>query len=536
VTRIAESWWRNAVVYQIYPRSFADGNGDGIGDLRGVIARLDYLRWLAVDALWLTPISDSPNDDWGYDVADYCSVHPELGTMDDLDELVAQATSRGIRIMLDLVPNHTSARHPWFQAAHGSREAPRRDWYVWADPGPDGGPPNNWLSLFGGPAWTLDSCSGQYFLHSFLASQPDLNWWNEGVRAAFDEIVRFWLGRGIAGFRIDVAAGMIKDRSLRNNPPADNADHAIVRALGQRQEFNMDRPEVHDVLRRWRRIADGYDGDRVLLGEAYVLDAERLATYYGNGRDELHMAFNFLLLHSALQAGPIEEVIRAGTWLDRRDAWPAWAASNHDAGRMATRWARGNSDLARCALMLLLTLRGTPVLYYGDELGLTEIDVAPHAALDGGRSADQRPGRDRARTPMPWSDGPNAGFTNPRTRPWLPLGDRAGVDVATQAADLRSMLHLARDLIALRAREPDLRHGAMTVLDSPRGVLALERGAGHRVYLNLSDEPQVVELPRGRIALDTMRDLDGKDTAARYDLSAQRGLVVSLRGGVDRSP
>jgi alpha-glucosidase len=252
-------WWRSAVIYQIYPRSFADTDGDGVGDLRGIVERLDHLAWLGVDAVWLNPCFPSPNADWGYDVGDYTAIDPELGDGDVLDALVAEAGARGIRVVLDLVPNHTSDRHPWFLDARSSRTARHRDWYVWADSGPDGSPPNNWLSVFGGPAWTFDEATGQWYLHNFLREQPDLNWWNEEVREAFDAILRHWFDRGIAGFRIDVAHAIVKDEALRDNLPVTEDDHPRARRLGQRQVYNMHRPEVHGVFRRWRALADGYD-------------------------------------------------------------------------------------------------------------------------------------------------------------------------------------------------------------------------------------------------------------------------------------
>jgi len=266
-----KSWWREGVLYQLYPRSFADSNGDGVGDLPGVVDRLEHLEWLGIDGIWLNPTMPSPNADWGYDVADYFGVHPELGTLADLDRLVAEAAARGIRILLDLVPNHTSDRHPWFLEARSSRESPRRDWYVWADPKADGSPPNDWTSVFDGPAWTLDAGTGQYYLHQFLAEQPDLNWWNDRVREAFDEILRFWFARGIAGFRIDVAHSIVKDPELR--------DPGI-------------QPGVHDVHRRWRALADSEEPQRILLGETHIRELEQMIAFYGTGEDELNLAFN----------------------------------------------------------------------------------------------------------------------------------------------------------------------------------------------------------------------------------------------------
>ncbi len=300
------NWWRDGVLYQIYPRSFADSDGDGVGDLRGLIDRLDHLEWLGVDGIWLNPTMPSPNADWGYDVADYRAVHPDLGTLADLEKMIAEAGKRGIRVLLDLVPNHTSDRHEWFRDALTGRDAAHRDYYVWADPKPDGSLPNNWQSTFGGPAWTLDEHSGQYYLHNFLAAQPDLNWWSEEVREEFDDILRFWFDRGVAGFRIDVCHAIVKDRELRDDPPAGPDDHPKIQEWGWRHVYSMNRPEVHDVLRRWRAVADP---DRLGVGETYVLELAQLLPFYGAGEDELHMAFNFLFVHSSLDAAQLRAVV-----------------------------------------------------------------------------------------------------------------------------------------------------------------------------------------------------------------------------------
>ena len=509
-------WWRDGVLYQIYPRSFADSNGDGIGDLRGVIDRLDHLEWLGVDGIWLNPTMPSPNDDWGYDVADYCAVHPELGTLDDLDALVAEAGRRGIRVLLDLVPNHTSDRHAWFRdALHGGRH---RDFYVWADPGPDGGPPNNWRSNFGGPAWTQDG-GGQYFLHNFLPSQPDLNWWNEDVRTAFDDVLWFWFERGVAGFRIDVCHAIVKDRELRDNPAATPDDHPEVRRKGLRQVFSMNRPEVHDVLRRWRRLAAAEDPERILVGETYVLELDQLIPFYGTGEDELHLAFNFLFVHAAFDAAELRAIVEGVEAKLPAGAWPVYTGSNHDAGRLTTRWAGGDEAKARCALLMLLTLRGTPFLYYGDEIAMPEVPVDAADALDPAPSA-----RDRCRTPMQWRDGRGAGFTD-GDGTWLPLGDAAAHNVERQREDRGSTLHLVRDLIALRREREDLRRGGYAALPAPAGTWAWRRGDGTAVALNLSDAPAVFDLAvEILIATDRARDGERVD---RLELAPWSGAVLS---------
>ena len=525
------AWWRHGVLYQIYPRSFADSNGDGIGDLPGLISRLDHLQWLGIDGIWLNPTMPSPNADWGYDVADYCDVDADFGTLADLDRLVAEAEGRGIRTLLDLVPNHTSDRHPWFRESRASRDSPRRDWYVWADPKPDGSPPNNWQSTFGGgPAWTLDDRTGQYYLHNFLPEQPDLNWWNEGVRDAFDEILRFWFGRGIAGFRIDVAHGIVKDRALRDNPPATAEDDVVTRRLGQRRVYNLNRPEVHDVLRRWRRVADPYDPPRILVGETYVLDVRRMSAYYGTADDELHLAFNFPFLHAPFSAERLRAVVDATEDALPPAAWPVWTASNHDLGRLATRWCGGDEALGRCALMALLTLRGTPVLYYGDELAMPDGTVPRDRLRDplGLVPRRERTGRDPGRTPMQWNAEPGAGFTAGGVEPWLPLGDNRACNVADQSRDRRSPLHLCRDLIALRRRSPALRSGNYESLATPAGVWAWRRGDEFAVALNLSDGDARVEGVDGVIRISTRRDRDGEGVRGRLRLARAEGAVVEL--------
>ena len=500
------SWWREGVLYQIYPRSFADSDGDGTGDLRGIIARLDHLEWLGIDGIWLNPTMPSPNDDWGYDVADYCAVHPDLGTLEDLDELVAEAGRRGIRVLLDLVPNHTSDRHAWFRDALTGRDAAHREHYVWADPGPDGGPPNNWVSVFDGPAWTLHERTGQYYLHNFLPSQPDLNWWNDAVREDFDAILRFWYERGIAGFRIDVCHAIINDQDLRDDPVATPDDHPLVVEFGMKQEFSMNRPEVHDVLKRWRTLS----GDRILVGETYVLEVDQLIPFYGNGEDQLHLAFNFLFVHAALDAAELRTIVEAIEEKLPQGAWPVWTGSNHDAGRLATRWAGGDEAKARCALLMLLTLRGTPFLYYGDEIALTEGDV-PDA-----RRMDPVPDhRDGCRTPMPWT-------AEPAPDMWLPLEDTSR-NVAAQREDPDSVLHFVRDLIALRREREDLRRGGYESLPAPEGAWAWRRGDGTIVALNLSDTPTSLDAS-GTVLLASDRAGEGEPFAGT--LAPWRGVVL----------
>jgi alpha-glucosidase len=509
-------WWRDGLLYQVYPRSFADSDADGVGDLRGIVARLDHLAWLGVDGLWLNPTFPSPNADWGFDVSDYRGVHPELGTLEDLDELVARAGERDIRVLLDLVPNHTSDEHPWFRE--------RREFYVWRE-GRDGGPPNNWKSIFGGPAWTRDAATGEWYLHNFDPKQPDLDWWNEQVRAEFDDILRYWLDRGIAGFRIDVAHGIVKDRELRDNPEATEQDAEHDRQIGQRLVFSMNRPEVHDVLRRWRKLSDPYGG--VLVGETYVHELQTLASFYGDGVDELHLAFNFVFLLADFDAATLAPIVAETQALLPERAWPVWTLGNHDLTRFPTRWGGGDPGLARCALMLLLTLRGTPVLYYGDELALPQAEIAPERVVDPEARRDPDSGRDGARTPMPWSDEPGAGFTAPGTEPWLPFGPVAGVDVASQRSDPGSALNLTRDLVALRRAEEDLRTGSYAEVAVEDGLWAYRRADGFLVALNLG--AHVASLPaHGTIAIGTRRQRDGEAIAASLLLAPGEGAVLRL--------
>jgi len=516
---VTAPWWRDGVLYQAYPRSFADADGDGAGDLRGLAGKLDYLAWLGVDGIWLTPIMPSPGADWGYDVSDYLDVDPAFGTLADLDALVAAARERKIRVLLDLVPNHTSDHHPWFLAARSGRGSPLRDWYVWAAPGPDGSPPSNWLSAFGGPAWTLDERSGEYYLHHFLPQQPDLNWRNEDVRAAFDEILRFWFARGIAGFRVDVPHFLVKDDELRDNPPAEEGDPWWVHRYGQRLVWNFMRPELHEVLRRWRAVADEQEPGRLLVGEG-VIEGRQVAAFYGSDDDELHMTFHLGLANAPFEAAALRDVVEEAERLLPPGAQPLWTLGNHDIARYGSRWCGGDPRKIRLALLLLFGLRGTPTLYYGDELGLGDVPVPAQSARD-------VEGRDPQRTPMPWSPEPGAGFAPTGVEPWLPLGDRAGLSVAEQRGDPRSTLSFTRDLVALRRRSRELRAGAYVPLPAPEGIWAWRRGERTAFALNLSEEERVVEGVTGAVALATPREREGERVAGRLRLGPWEGALVT---------
>jgi alpha-glucosidase len=526
--RQADRWWHGGVFYQIYPRSFSDSNGDGIGDLPGIISRLDYLAELGITGIWLSPVTLSPNRDWGYDVSDYCDIDPAYGTLEDLAGLIDEGAERGIRILLDLVPNHTSDQHPWFVDARSGREAAHRDWYVWADPGPDGGPPNNWVSVFGGSAWELSQASGQYFLHNFEMQQPDLNWWSDDVRHAFDDIVRFWWDRGVAGFRIDVCNMMIKDAELRDNPPVTEEDPVEQQLMGFKSVYNSDRPEAHDILRRWRAISDGYDPPRLLIGETNVERLPTLMEFYGDGHNELHGGFNFVFINAPLEAAVMRGIVEEVEATLPGGGWPLWTGSNHDVSRLATRWAGGDQAKARCALLILLTLRGTPFLYQGDEIGLTDgpIEQADLRDAVGIRFWPYYKGRDAERTPMPWSRGPGGGFTAPGVPTWLPMADPARCNVADQAGDPDSMLSFTRRAIGRRSGNEDLAVGAYASVAAPEGTWVFTRGRRTVVALNMSDGNQTVAGLSGSITLATERGLEGAAVDGAVPLAPWVGIVV----------
>lgn len=522
-------WWQSGVLYQIYPRSFADSNADGVGDLRGIISRLDYLQWLGVTGIWLSPITRSPNEDWGYDVSDYRAIQPDLGTDADVDLLITEAARRGIRVLLDFVPNHTSDRHPWFVDSRSSRSSRRRDWYVWADPKPDGSPPNNWVSSFGGPGWTLDAATGQYYMHNHLSSQPDLNWWNDEVRAEFDDILRFWFDRGVAGFRIDVCNVIIKDALLRDNPIATADDSTEAQLFGQRSVYNANRPEVHDIIRRWRAIADSYDPPRVLVGETPVDELERLVEFHGNN-DELHLAFNFGFINAPLEADAMRGIVEAMEALLPADAWPAWTGSNHDMFRFPTRWAGDDPRKIRAALVMLLGLRGTPVLYQGDEIGQGDTELTGPDLRDplGVRYWPAYAGRDAGRTPMQWRDEPGGGFTEAGVTPWLPIGDTAVANVQSQRDDPGSVLSLTRSLIDLRGRVADLRAGAYSPIAAPAGAWAWRRGEATLVALNLSDRAITLDAITGRVLIGTDPTRAGEKISESLRLDAWECVIAEL--------
>ncbi len=470
-------WWQQAVCYQIYPRSFCDTNGDGVGDLDGIRAHLDHLRWLGVDALWLSPFFRSPMADYGYDVSDYCDVDPLFGDLEAFDRLLADAHERGMRVVIDWVPNHSSDQHPWFTAARSSPDDPQRDWYVWRDPAPDGGRPNNWIeSLTMGPAWTLDEASGQYYLHNFFSSQPDLNWANPDVVEAMHDTLRFWLDRGVDGFRMDVVNLIGKDPALPSDPPdLEGLPHLVLN----------DRPETHELLRDIRKLLDSYPDDRMAVGEVILLTIEGIVGHLGQG-DELHLAFNFPPMYGPWDADTwrtaIETTERA---YQATDGTPTWVLSNHDNPRHRTRFG-GSEAVARAAAVLELTLRGTVFLYAGEEIGLLDAVVPPERVLDPG-------GRDGCRAPIPWDATSSHGWAT--DDPWLPWPPEPEVrNVADQAGDPSSILHLYRHLLELRRTTPALLAGELELVDAPDGVLAYARRApGSAVLVAINFGESAVE-------------------------------------------
>ncbi len=521
-------WWQDGVIYQIYPRSFQDANGDGIGDLVGIEQRLDYLVDLGVDAVWLSPIFPSPMADFGYDVADYTGIHPVFGTLDEFDSLLDACHRRGLKLLLDFVPNHSSDEHPWFIESRSSRGNPKRDWYIWEDPSEDGGPPNNWLSVFGGSAWTFDETTGQYYHHAFLKRQPDLNWRNEELRNAMLDVLRFWFDRGVDGFRIDVLWHIIKDDQLRDNPVNPDfteGDNPYEKVL---PVFSTDQPEVHDIAAAMRKVADEYD-ERVLIGEIY-LPIERLVTYYGHDGRGVHLPFNFLLLELPWDAREIDSAISEYEGALPEKGWPNWVLGNHDKSRIAS---RVGGDQARVAAVMLLTLRGTPTLYYADELGMTDVDIPDDRLQDPqGLQLGREFSRDPCRTPMPWDGTPKGGFTT--GEPWLPLNDDIERrNVEAQSDDPQSMLRLHRRLLKLRRERRALAVGDYYPMISEGSVIAYIRKLDDEeilVALNLSAHPQRLELKhhRGTIILGTHPDRDGEAVQDVLHLRGDEALVIDV--------
>jgi alpha-glucosidase len=527
--RSGEAWWRDGIFYQVYPRSFQDSDADGVGDIKGVIQRLPYLESLGIDAVWLSPIFPSPMADFGYDISDYTGIDPLFGTMEDFDALIEAAHGRGLRVILDLVPNHTSDQHPWFVESRGSRDNPKRDWYIWRDGRPDGGAPNNWLSEFGGSAWQHDAATDQYYYHAFLKQQPDLNWRNPAVREAIFDVMRFWLARGVDGFRVDVIWHLIKDAEFRDNP--QNPHYVEGRPPHEKilTQYSTDQPEVHEVIAGMRRVTDEFAG-RVLIGEIY-LPLQRLVAYYGNDLGGAHLPFNFALLSTLWSARSIERIIADYEAALPGGAWPNWVLGNHDRPRVASRVGQ---EQARVAAMLLLTLRGTPTLYYGDEIGMHQVPIAPDQVRDPFEKnvPGIGVGRDGCRTPMQWDATDNAGFS--AGVPWLPLADDfAHENVVNLDADTKSILSLYKALIALRGKLPQLVTGTYEPVAAQGDLLLYRRksdGQAVTVALNLGAEPVSVTSSSigfgSKILLSTFLDRESEPIDGALDLRGNEGVII----------
>jgi alpha-glucosidase len=522
------TWWRDGIIYQIYPRSFADSDGDGLGDLPGILSRLDYLQDLGVDAIWLSPIYPSPDADFGYDVADYTDIDPRYGTLADFDRLVSAAHERGIHVILDLVLNHTSDQHPWFKASRASRDNPYRDWYLWRDR------PNNWQSIFGGKAWEYDPATRQYYYHMFLKQQPDLNWRNPQVRQAILGVCRFWLERGVDGFRLDVFNAYFKDAGFTNNPP-----RLGLRGFDrQRHIYDVDQPEMLPFLAEFRALLDAFP-ERYAVGETFLATVAKAAEYCGE--DRLHAAFNFDFTNGAWNPARLLQAAQEWERLLGEQKWPNYVLNNHDLPRLATRALANRSDEAlMVSAALLLTLRGTPFLYYGEEIGMRDISLAREQILDpvGRRYWPFNKGRDGCRAPMQWDRTQNAGFG--AGQPWLPVGgDYRTRNAADQRADPRSLLNFYRKLIALRRETPALRCGAFELTGTPGGATAVYLRRVEEeivlVALNFSNIAQTAPIPHDlqslnwRLLLSNRRSLPPDLVPGQINLKPDEALIIAAK-------
>ncbi|AKD04530.1 alpha-amylase family glycosyl hydrolase [Pontibacter korlensis] len=524
-------WWQSGTIYQIYPRSFQDSNGDGIGDLQGIISRLDYLEWLGVTAVWISPIYPSPMADFGYDISDYCDIHPLFGTLDDFDQLIQEVHKRDMKLILDLVPNHTSDQHPWFLESRSSKNNPKRDWYIWHDAKEDGSEPTNWLSVFGGSGWEWDEKTQQYYYHAFLKEQPDLNWRNPEVQQAMFDVMRFWLDKGVDGFRVDVMWHMIKDEKLRDNP--SNPDYKPHQATYEQliPAYSTDQPEIHDIVSKMRKVTDAYKA-RVLIGEIY-LPVHRLIIYYGTNNKGAHLPFNFSLITLDWDAHKLSSHISEYEGALPEGGWPNWVIGNHDQPRITSRVGQAQ---AKVAGMLLLTLRGTPTLYYGDEIGMRDVPIPPDKVQDpqGLNMPDKDLSRDPARTPMQWDSSNNAGFTT--GEPWLPLPyNFQRINVEAQREDTYSMLSFYRRILQLRKQEPALHIGDYEPVVTNGSLLAFIRKTESKKYLvvlNLSHKPCIFRLNtqeyKGTIVLATSPEREGKTIEANISLYGDEGILIEL--------
>jgi len=498
-------WWKKAVFYQIYPRSFKDTTGNGIGDLAGITQKIPYLAdTLAIDAIWISPFYPSPMKDFGYDVANYSDIDPLFGTLADFDKLLETIHHANLKLIIDLVPNHSSDQHSWFLESRSSKDNPKRDWYVWEDALEDGSPPNNWLSVFGGGAWEWDSETDQYYLHSFLKEQPDLNWRNPEVQEAIFNDVRFWLERGVDGFRIDVAHFLMKDPELRNNPLNPSGSKSIHKPLGdydtQIHLYDKGHPDIHRVYRDFRKLLDSYSKDqpRMSMGEIHIFDLDEWALYYGKDLDEIHFPINFTLMGADWKAESIRSLVEDIESSLPPGAWPNYVLANHDDQRIISRYGKEN---ARSAAMLLLTLRGTPVLYYGDEIGMKDVDIPPRLCQDPAGIRQPGQGRDPNRTPMQWSSESWAGFSPAHAQhTWLPIADDyQEINVKYQLDDPDSFLSYYQDLLKIRKIHPALQTGDYhTLPDAPDGCFLYIRQNEEEqilIAINFTSQEKILDIP-----------------------------------------
>ena len=534
-------WWKSAVIYQTYLRSFQDSNGDGIGDIPGILQRLDYLEWLGIDAIWVTPYYPSPMADFGYDVSDHTNIDPVFGTLSDIDSLIGHLHDRNLKILIDFVAAHSSDRHQWFIESRSSRSHPKRDWYIWKDPKPDGSPPNNWLGRFDGlSGWEWDDRTEQYYLHSFLKEQPDINWRNPDAKQAMLDVLHFWLQRGVDGIRVDAAYRAFKDLQFRDNPVNPDWHPGMEPSDRLFEVFSKNIPEIHDFNRMLRTLVDGYD-DRLLIGELYK-SLEEIVKHYGLN-DELHLPLNSELMSCQWNAESVREVVDRYERLLPEGAWPNWTLGNHDKHRVASRI--GISQ-AKIGMMLLLTLRGTPTIYYGEELGMEDGWIPSEHIQDPWekKSPGIGVGRDPERTPMLWDGSANAGFCSESVEPWLPIThDYSSINVKAQKHDSRSCLSLTRALLRLRRQQPALQLGDYISLYSPSQLFCYRRfdeESDLLVALNFSSEYQEWILPiefrnQSKVLLSTFMDRQGGQLGHTLELRGNEGLIVQ-RSHQSQSP
>lgn len=535
----AKEWWKHEAIYQIYPRSFQDTNGDGVGDLRGVTRRLDYLRWLGVGGIWLSPIFTSPMVDFGYDVADYCTIDPVFGTLDDFDRLVAEAHRRDLKIILDFVPNHTSDRHRWFIESRSDRKSPFRDRYIWKDAEPDGSPPNNWLCISTGEsAWVWDEGTEQYFLATFTPNQPDLNWRNEATRRAMHDVLRFWLERGVDGFRVDMIGFLLKDERWRDEPrrTAPSTHRRLDEAVhfpwdDMEHIYTTNRPGLHELLAEIRETTDAFDG-AVLIGEfEYSTPLSVLAGHYGTEAHPIvHLPFNFNLIGMPWHASAVRAFVERYEEALPAFAQPNYVLGNHDKPRIASHTGAGQ---ARVAMMLLLTLRGTPFLYYGDEIGMTNVPIPAERAQDPWARTLPALSRDPVRTPMQWDASPAGGFSDAMSEPWLPVGDTAACNVEHQRVDEGSLLRLTRELLGARRDHEVLTAGVYRTIPSDcEHCFVYEREYDRQrivVALNFGNTPVDLSIPgAGIVMISTHMDRRDEPCGPGMHLRADEGCVVLI--------